>query len=87
MTLYLEEDRHCDPSAAESHEEEATNHQRSSAQTLDSKTLQNGHRGENCDISKEQQTGDFLSTYHSFQPIIFTIHGLFLVLMEHNFKK
>lgn len=38
---YLEEDRHSDPKTAESHEEEAADHQRSPAQTLNGKTLQN----------------------------------------------
>lgn len=61
MTLYLEEDRHCDPSTADSHEEEATNHQRSSAQTLDSKTLRNRQRGK---VIKQRETVDFLSFDH-----------------------
>lgn len=36
---YLEEDGHSDPETAESHEEEAADHQGSSAQTLDGETL------------------------------------------------
>lgn len=45
VTLYLKDDRDCDPNAAESHEEEAANHQRPSAQMLNGKTLQNTHKG------------------------------------------
>lgn len=65
MTAYLQEDRHCDPKTAESHEEEAANHQRSSAHTLDGETLQNGQRDKNCcdwlttrDIIRTQKTDD-----------------------------
>lgn len=50
MTVYLEEDGHSDPNTAESHEKEATNHQRSSAHTLNSETLEGGQRGRSsCD--------------------------------------
>ena len=40
MTHYLEEDRQCDPSTADTHEEEAANDERPSAHTLDSEALQ-----------------------------------------------
>lgn len=59
MTLYLQEYRHCDPSTAESHEEEAANHQRPSANTLDSKTLQNRQSDKTC--------CDWLSTWYILQ--------------------
>lgn len=50
MTPYLKEDRHCDPKTAERHEEEAADHQRSSAHVLDGETLHNMQRGKNrCD--------------------------------------
>lgn len=39
--MYLEEDRHSDSGTAQSHKKETTNHQWSSAQTLNSETLNN----------------------------------------------
>lgn len=75
VKLYLEDDGHRDARTAETHEEEAANHQRSSAQTLNSETLHN--RGK---MIEKKETGE------TFYPLIIHFSKVLYVGCENMSK-